>query len=165
MYNAYPMNNNFNNQMYMQDLQNMRDRIDQQMRQIQQPMPNQQMPSINQTFQLASTQTNNSELEGKFVKDIDEVRNTLVLKTGVFLNNDYSILWVKDASGNIRSFNTMEIIELDEKDKQIAQLKQEKEESNKTIMLLKTEIENIKNNLQLVNSDNETKNKSKGADK
>ena len=126
--NYYP---NYNNQMYMQnfqELQNMRDRIDQQMRQMQQPMQNQNTPAINQTFQITpNNQTTVNDLEGKFVKSIDDVKNTLVLKTGVFLNSDYTLAWIKDASGNIRTFELIEQVELDEKDKQIIELQRQKE--------------------------------------
>jgi multidrug resistance efflux pump len=156
----YPMYGN--NQYYMQDLQNMRDRIDQQMRQIQQPMQMQQTPAINQTFQLAPNQQSNAnDIEGKIVKDIEEVKNTLVLKTGVFVNSDYSTLWIKDTGGNIRTFNTSEIVELSESEKEVIELKKQKEQDNQTILYLKQELENIKKSLD--NTD--IKNKTKGVDK
>lgn len=59
-YNYYP-----NNQYYMQDLQNMRDRFDKQMQQMQQLNQNQMQqqptpqPQIHQSFQLAPNPTNN----------------------------------------------------------------------------------------------------------
>ena len=75
MYN-YPNYNN-PNQLYINDLQNMRDRIDNQMRQIQMNNMQPQPTAINQTFQLAPN-NNSNEIEGKFVNNIDEVKNTLV---------------------------------------------------------------------------------------
>ena len=112
---------------YMQDLQNMRDRIDSQMKQMQQ-IQNQnqqpQIPQVNQTFQLAPN-TINTELDSKYANNIDEVRNTFVMKTGIFITKDFSTLWIKDVSGNIRTFKTEEIIEMDEKDKEIYELKKE----------------------------------------
>jgi hypothetical protein len=132
-----------NNQYYMQDLQQMRDRIDQQMRQIQQPMQ-QQPTAINQTFQISPQNQNLDNLEAKIVKDIEEVKNTLVMKTGVFVNKDYSTLWIKDVTGNIRTFSTSEVIELDEKDK--------------TIMNLQKQIEDMKALIeQNINSNTENK--------
>lgn len=121
-----------NNQIYMQnmqDLQNMKDRIDRQMQQVQQMNQNQmqqqpQIPQVNQTFQLAPNPTNN-ELESKYANNIDEVKNTFVMKTGVFINKDFTSLWIKDVTGNIRTFRTEEIIELDPKDKEIQMLKNE----------------------------------------
>lgn len=124
-----------NNQIYMQnmqDLQNMRDKIDRQMQQMQQMNQNQmqqqpQIPQVNQTFQLAPNPTNN-ELESKYANNIDEVKNTFVMKTGVFLNKDFTTLWIKDVTGNIRTFRTEEVIDLDPKDKEILMLKKQIEE-------------------------------------
>ena len=124
-----------NNQIYMQnmqDLQNMRDKIDRQMQQVQQMNQNQmqQQPTptnLTQNFQLAPNPTNN-ELESKYANNIDEVKNTFVMKTGVFLNKDFTTLWIKDVTGNIRTFRTKEVIDLDPKDKEILMLKKQIEE-------------------------------------
>lgn len=126
---AYPYYQN--NQFYMQDLQNMKDRIDRQMQQVQQMNQNQMQPqmptNLTQNFQLAPNPTNN-ELESKYVNNIDEVKNTFVMKTGVFINKDFTSLWIKDVTGNIRTFNTEEVIELDPKDKEILMLKKQIED-------------------------------------
>jgi len=123
---AYPYYQN--NQFYMQDLQNMKDRIDRQMQQVQQmnqnQIQNQQPVPITQNFQLAPN-PNNNELESKYVNNIDEVKNTFVMKTGIFINKDFTSLWIKDVTGNIRTFRTEEIIELDPKDKEIQMLRNE----------------------------------------
>ena len=115
----------YNNAFYMQDLQNMRDRIDRQMAQMQQ---NQQQPQvqqpITQNFQLAPNPVNN-DLEGKYADNIEQVKNTFVIKTGIFTTKDFKTIWIKDVTGNIRTFNTDEVIELDEKDKEIIELKKE----------------------------------------
>ena len=123
---AYPYYQN--NQFYMQDLQNMKDRIDRQMQQVQQmnqnQIQNQQPVPITQNFQLAPN-SNNNELESKYVNNIDEVKNTFVMKTGVVINKDFTSLWIKDVTGNIRTFKTEEVIELDPKDKEIQMLRNE----------------------------------------
>lgn len=129
-YNYYP-----NNQFYMQDLQNMKDRIDSQMRQLQNQQPIQQ-PQIHQNFQLAP-QNNNNELESKYADSFEEVKNTFVMKTGIFAKKDFSTIWIKDVSGNIRTFKTEEIVELDEKDREILDLQRQLNE-------LRGEIENAK---------------------
>ena len=129
-YNYYP-----NNQYYMQDLQNMKDRIDSQMRQLQNQQPIQQ-PQIHQNFQLAP-QNNNNELESKYADSFEEVKNTFVIKTGIFTKKDFSTIWVKDVSGNIRTFRTEEVVELDEKDREILDLQRQLNE-------LRGEIENAK---------------------
>ena len=121
----YPVYGN-NNQFFMQELQGMRDRIDSQMRQIQQSQ-NQQMPQVTQNFQIAPQQ-NNVELESKYASNIDEVKNTFVIKTGLFVNRDFTTLWVKDVTGKIKTYDLQEIIEIDEKDKEILDLKKQIED-------------------------------------
>ena len=120
------MINNFipNTTNYMQSLQAIKDNADRQMRELQSQQNYYQPPQVTQNFQLAPM-NNQNELEGKFVSDIKEVEDTFVIKTGVFLTSDLSMLWVKDSSGKIRTFNTNEVIELDEKDKEILALKDE----------------------------------------
>lgn len=159
---AYPYY--MNNQYYvqnMQDLQNMREKIDRQMQQMQQLNQNQmqQQPTptnLTQNFQLAPNPTNN-ELESKYANNIDEVRNTFVMKTGVFLNKDFTTLWIKDVTGNIRTFRTEEVIDLDPKDKEILMLKKQIEEMKGMI--------NYGNESNVDNSDNDESNESKNATK
>lgn len=151
----YPAYTN-NSQFYMQNLQDMRDRIDNQIKsyqqtQMQQPIQQPQIPQVNQTFQLAPNSMNN-ELESKYVNNVDEVRNTFVMKTGIFVNKDFSNFWVKDVSGNIRTFRTEEIVEMDEKDKEIYMLK-------KQIENMKLLIKNSQDNNEI--KENNTKNTNK----
>ena len=132
---AYPYYQN--NQFYMQDLQNMKDRIDNQMKQMQQfnqnQMQQQPIPQINQSFQLAPN-PNSNELESKYVNNIDEVTGIFVMKTGVFLNKDLNTLWIKNTNGDIRTFELNEIIETDPKDREIAMLKKQIEEMKEMIV-------------------------------
>ena len=107
---------------YLQDWQNMRDRID---RQIQQYQYNQQQqPQIQQTFQLAPNQ-NGNEVDAKVAETIDEVSKSFVLKPTIFVNKNYSTMWVKDIGGNIRTFKTEEVVQVDESIQEINQLKRE----------------------------------------
>lgn len=124
----YPMYNN--SQYYMQNLQDMRDRIDNQIKNYQQSQMQQPITQpITQNFQIApQPNNNNNELESKYADNIDAVKNTFVIKTGIFVNKDFSTLWVKDATGNIRTFRTEEVIELDDKDRQILELKKQIQE-------------------------------------
>lgn len=117
----YPYNYNpYNN--YMQDLQNMRDRIDKTMQQYQNQNTPQQ-PQIHQNFQIAPVQQ--SELEAKYVNNIDDVKNTFVMREGVFINRDLSTLWIKNISGEIKTYTLAEVIETDPKDVEISELKNE----------------------------------------
>jgi hypothetical protein len=50
------------------------------------------------------------------------------MKTGLFITRDFSTIWIKDVTGKIRTFSTDEIIEMDEKDKQIYELKKQIQE-------------------------------------
>lgn len=157
---SYPYYNN--NQFYaqnLQDLQNMREKIDRQMQQIQQMNQNQiqqqpQIPQVNQTFQLAPNPTNN-ELESRYVNNIDDVRNIFVMKTGIFLNKDFTNLWVKNTNGDIKTFTLEEVVEIDPKDKEIQMLKKQIEE-------MKGMISNESNgNSADFNGEHESKNASK----
>lgn len=125
----YPAYTN-NSQFYMQNLQDMRDRIDSQIRnyqqnQTQQPVT-QPQPQIHQSFQLAP-QSSFSEIQAKYVSDINDVKNTFVMSLGMFLNKEMTTLWLKNINGEIRTFNLNEIIEQDPKDIEIKNLKQELE--------------------------------------
>lgn len=122
---AYQMYNP--NNMYMQDLQQMRDRIDNQIKQMQQYQPMQQPTAINQTFQLAPNQ-NINDLDGKYATNIDEVKNTLALKNTLFIDKENKNLWIKNADGTIKTYTLTEVVELDPKDKQIIELQKQIEE-------------------------------------
>lgn len=110
------MYNPYNNQMYMQDLQGLRDRID---RQMQMANQNQQPTPITQNFQLAPNQTNNGI---KYVTSIDDVKQELTFTDTIFVNKEFSNMWVKNASGEIRTYKLKEIIKKDEKDLKIEEL-------------------------------------------
>lgn len=111
------MFNPYNSQMYMNDLQNMRDRIDRQLQMANQNQP--QSTPITQNFQLAPSQNNNGI---KYVNSIDDVKKELVFVDTLFVNKEYTQLWHKNASGEIKTYELREIIEKDEKDLKIEQL-------------------------------------------
>lgn len=137
---------------YIQNLQAIKENADRQMRELQsqQNFYQQQPQGITQNFQITPNY-NNSELEGKIVNSIKEVEDTFVIKTGVFLSSDFSMLYIKDLSGKIRTFKTEEVIELDEKDKQILALQDE-------IKKLKGEYTNDEStNEQVIESTTKTK--------
>ena len=153
-----------NNQIYkqnMQDLQNMREKIDRQMQQMQQLNQNQmqQQPTptnLNQNFQLAPNPVNN-ELESKYANNIDEVRNIFVMKTGVFVNKDFTSMWVKTTDGNIKTYELNEVIQQDPKDIEINNLKKELQRMKEMI--------NYGNESDVDNSDYDESNESKNAKK
>lgn len=122
----YPYNYSNYNYNPLQDLQAMRENIDRTMRQYQQQNQNvpQQPTNLTQNFQLAPVQQQN-EIQAKYVNDIDEVKNTFVMREGLFINKDKNILWIKNINGDIKSYSLTEIIEIDLKDTEIATLKNE----------------------------------------
>lgn len=100
---------------YMQDLQNIRDRIDNQMRQMQTPITqNFQFTPIYNTFRIVSNK--------------DEVVREVVIGDTYFLGKDLKEFWIKNTRGDIRSFNLEEIIPKTEKDLLIEKLQKEIEE-------------------------------------
>lgn len=139
--------NYYNSGMYMpsvdrinkqiEDLQNLKSQIQNPMQ-----MPNSTTPAINQTFQLANT-NNMNDFDGKYANNIDEVKNTLALKNMLFVNKEMNILWLKDVTGNIKSYTLTEIVELDEKDKKIMELEKQIESMKGMILNAKSDNVNV----------------------
>ena len=153
-----------NGQYYMQNLQDMRDRIDNQMKQYQQSqaqMQQPQMPQINQNFQITPT-TNNNEIQAKYVSNIDDVKNTFVMTTGLFVNKEMNTLWFKNVNGDIRTFNLQEIIEQDEKDLEIQRLRNEIE-NMKGMILNEPDNSNVDEQIANTKSKGVSRNKSTNA--
>lgn len=119
---------NYSTPYYMQDLQSMRDRIDKQLQQMQQINQPQQTP-ITQNFQLAPSQ--NSSI--KYAETIDDVKKDLVFGDTLFVNKDYTYMWLKNARGDVKTYEVKEIVILDEKDTQIKNLTAQIEELKKEL--------------------------------
>jgi len=125
--NQYPRNyttnyNNFNQQ-------TMFDQIDTQIGQLQQMKDqikngNNQQPAINQTFQLAPTNSH----QMRYANTIDDVDKENVYFDTPFFSRDMSIVWLKNAKGDIKTYELTEIIPKDEKDMQIEFLQSQIEE-------------------------------------
>ena len=111
----------FNQQAYLNELQNMKEKIERQMAQV--TSSQNQVPSIQQTFQLANS--NQNDFDGKFAKDIEEVKKTLVINNTIFINKEQNRIWIKNLNGEIKIYDLFEYVELDEKDKEIIRLKKE----------------------------------------
>ena len=92
--------------------QNINDKIDNEIAKLQQMKNhNTNQPAINQTFQLAP---NSNGI--KFVNDIEDVQKEFAINETPFINKDYSTLWIKNAKGEIRTFELNEVIPKDDKD-------------------------------------------------
>lgn len=104
--------------------QNISERIDAQITQLQQ-MKDQirnnpinqasQQPSINQTFQLAP----NGNGGIRYVNSIEDVNKETVFMDTPFFSKDLSVMWLKNATGDIKAYELNEIVQKDEKDLQI----------------------------------------------
>lgn len=108
----------YNQQTYQQDLQSIINNAQNKLNQINQSAQQPQTP-ITQNFQLAPTSKN---LGVNYVSDINDVKKELVFGDTLFVNNNLSTLWFKNASGEVRTFELKEVIELDEKDLKINEL-------------------------------------------
>ena len=84
-----------NSNFYMQDLQNMRDRIDRQIAQMQTAQAQQPVP-ITQNFQLATNNITKGDFDGYYAKNVDEVKNKFVIADTLFVNDEMNIMWKKD---------------------------------------------------------------------
>ena len=69
----------------------------------------QQVP-ITQNFQLAP------QTGLKYANSIDDVQKDLVYYDTPYFSKDFSVLWLKNQKGEIKSYELKEIIEKDEKD-------------------------------------------------
>lgn len=117
--NHYMINQNYNQQ-------SMNERIDNQIAQLQQmkeQMKHQQPASINQTFQLAPQQNGM-----RFANSLDDVNKEMVYVDTPFFSKDMSVLWLKNAKGDIKTYELNEIIPKDAKDMQIEYLQAQIEE-------------------------------------
>lgn len=119
-YNPYMVQGN-----YMTELQNMRDRIDNQIQQVQHQQQNMQQPAnVTQNFQLTPNVINNI----KFANNIEDVKKEIVVADTYFYNKEMTDMWIKNAKGDIRTFEIKEIIPKTEKDLLIEKLQNEIEE-------------------------------------
>lgn len=99
--------------------QNMYEQIDGQINQLQQMKEqiknSSQQPAINQTFQLAP----NGHSGMRYVNSIDDVSKEAVFIDTPFFSKDLTVMWLKNAKGNIKAYELNEIVQKDEKDLQI----------------------------------------------
>jgi hypothetical protein len=107
---------------------------------------NNQQPAINQTFQLAP---NNSHTM-RYANTIEDVERESVYFDTPFFSKDMSVVWVKGAKGDIKTYELTEIIQKDNKDIQIEMLQAQINE-------MKGMIENAKSNDEPINESIESK--------
>lgn len=79
------------------------------------PQTPMQPTSLTQNFQLAPTGASAI----RYAESIEDVQKDFVLGDTPYFSKDLSVLWIKNAKGEIKTYTLAEIIEKDEKDLQI----------------------------------------------
>lgn len=116
MYNNSYMSNLDRINMQINELQKMRD-------QIQQPTPT----NLTQNFQLAPT---NREVI-RYASSMDDVQRDAVIGDTPYFSKDMSVVWIKNTKGEIKTYELTEIIPKDNKDLKIEYLQAQIEELRK----------------------------------
>lgn len=110
------------------------DRINDQINQLetmkkqiqQQPIP--QPTNLTQNFQLAPT-TNKEVI--RYANSLEEVQRDVVIGETPYFSKDMSVVWIKNAQNQIKTYELNEIIPKDEKDLQIELLQAQIDELKK----------------------------------
>ena len=97
---------------------------------FQPQQPAQSPPNINQTFQLAPNQPNNNV---KYATSKEDVKKELVFGDTIFVNKEYDRMWLKNARGETKEYELIEIAEVDPKDVEIRKLQAQIEDLKKVI--------------------------------
>lgn len=116
--NPYVMNYNssINQQGFNERIDNEIARLQQMKEQIQKPV--QQPTNLTQNFQLAPANSHTM----RYANTIEDVSRESIYFDTPFFSKDMSILWIKNAKGDIKTYELNEIIQKDEKDIQIEML-------------------------------------------
>lgn len=117
---------------------------------FQQPQPANTTPNINQTFQLAPNQSNGNF---RYANSIEEVRKELVFGDTIFINKTMDRMWLKNARGEAKEYELIEIVEVDISTRKIEELTADNE-------MLKKEIESLKNTISSMNDKKQNSSKS-----
>lgn len=117
MYGNYGYNPYYNPQSNLDRINNQIKELESMKTQYQNMQPQQVPTNLTQNFQLAP---NNTGI--KYVNNIEEVKKELVFTDTLFPNKEYTLLFVKNAKGEIKTFELKGIIEKDEKDRKIDEL-------------------------------------------
>jgi len=110
---------NYNSQLNLEKIDKQIADLEKLKSQMQQPAP------ITQNFQLAPSK------EMRYANSIEDVIKEQVYGDTPFFSKDMSILWVKNGSNNVKTYELKEIIAKDEKDVKIEFLQAQIEELKK----------------------------------
>ncbi len=110
--NPYGMPSAFNPQENIDRINNQISQLENMRKQLQQPM--QQPTNLTQNFQLAP----NRDVI-RYANSIDEVGKDVVTGDTPFFSRDMSVVWIKNANGEIKTYELNEVVLKDEKDMKI----------------------------------------------
>lgn len=120
MYNTYnPQGSLDRINSHIAELERMKQQLTQQQQQI---------PNLTQNFQIAPNQGGI-----KYAENLEQVQKELVLLDTPYFSRDMSVLWLKRASGDVKTYELSEIVEKDEKDLKIDFLMAQIEELKKGV--------------------------------
>ncbi len=116
------------------------DRINAQMQELEQMKQRLQQPTqvptnLTQNFQIAPT---NREII-RYATSMEEVQRDMVIGDTPYFSKDMSVVWIKNAKGEIKTYELTEIIPKDDKDLKIEVLQSQIQE-------LRKELNNAKSN-------------------
>lgn len=124
MYNN-PYMSAYNSQANIDKLNEQINNLEKLKAQMQQPV--QQPTNLTQNFQIAPT---NREVI-RYANSMEEVQRDMVVGDTPYFAKDMSVVWVKNAKGEIKTYELNEIIPKDEKDLKIEYLQAQIEELKK----------------------------------
>ena len=113
------MNPYFYNRPSIETINNQIQELERMRNQMQQPV--QTPTNLTQNFQIAPT----SNESIKYVNSIEDVEKVFVIGDTPYFSKDLSVVWIKNAKGDIKSYELKEIIQKDEKDLMIEKLSKE----------------------------------------
>ena len=108
-----PYINGYNQQMTIDKINEQMNELNRIKQQLQQPT--QQPTNLTQNFQIAPS---NKEIM-KYASSMEEVQRDMVIADTPYFSKDMSIVWIKNAKGEIKTYELNEIIAKDDKDIQI----------------------------------------------
>jgi len=110
-----PYLNTYNQQASIDRLNEQINNLEKMKAQLQQPI--QQPTNLTQNFQLAPTRD-----VIRYAGSMEEVQRDMVIGDTPYFSKDMSVVWVKNAKGEIKTYELNEIVPKDDKDMQIEML-------------------------------------------
>lgn len=136
MYNNPYVLNGYNSQSNVDRINNQIAELEKIKQQMQQPMT---PTNLTQNFQIAPT---NHDVM-KYANSMEEVTKYMVIGDTPFFSKDMSVVWIKNAKGEIKTYELNEIVAKDDKDIKIEFLMTQIEELKKGINKNEQSITNI----------------------